>query len=365
MFQKIETEVYLEAKCATSSEQISWRRSYGDRGRDARDFINHGNKARSAVEKGSPTSLPVLLYYGAGRLWKQHRNIVTSGPKSQMEAYKYCLDPLSDQSSFERWFKRMTQASIQRRTGFSSLSVVESAITSCIPGARRFYFDIELDEAVVDLEEEGLVPFNSLSDGFRNMTALVADIAHRAFRLNPHLENNAAVLSEGIVLIDEIDLHLHPKWQRRVVDDFRRAFPKLQFIVTTHSPFILQSVKNDEVIDVNGDTTRGYLLTPELDTAGPRPSHAVENRSIEDIAESVMGIDIPQRSERFQEMYDTAQKYYALLKSESAATQGEKDALKSRLDELSAPFSENIAYHAFLEMKRVSSGITSLEEEQG
>jgi predicted ATP-binding protein involved in virulence len=364
VFREVEDEVYLEAKCLVSDQTIEWRRDFGDRGRKARDFIKHGSDMRAAVKKDHRTSLPVLLYYGSGRLWNTHRNIETSGPKSIIEAYKFCLDPLSDQKTFERWFKRMTQSSIQKRSEFPSLDVVERSIIACIPGAKRFYFDIELDETVVELEEEGLVPFNSLSDGFRNMVAMIADIAHRAFRLNPHFEYDAARLSKGVVLIDEVDLHLHPKWQRRVVKDLQKAFPNLQFIVTTHSPFILQSAQNDEVIDVSRDRDRKYIDDLNTDLIGPSPEDSVENKSIEDIAESVMGIEVPQRSARFQEMYEAAQKYYLLLKNETAESREEKDALKRRLDELSSPFSENVAYHAFLEMKRIGAGVTSPDEEE-
>ncbi len=59
---------------------------------------------------------------------------------------------------------------------------------------------------------------------------------------NPHLED--PLESEGIVMIDEIDLHLHPSWQKRVVGDLIRIFPNTQFILTTHSPYIIESINN-------------------------------------------------------------------------------------------------------------------------
>ena len=112
-----------------------------------------------------------------------------------------------------------------------------------IQGAKDFYYDTDADQIMIKLDKEGLVPFNYLSDGYRNMVAMVADIAHRASRLNPHFDSESAKKTQGIVLIDEIDLHLHPKWQRRVVDDLQEAFPNIQFVATTHSPFIIQSLK--------------------------------------------------------------------------------------------------------------------------
>ena len=84
---------------------------------------------------------------------------------------------------------------------------------------------------------------------------MVADIARRACLLNPHL--GGAVLEEtpGIVLIDELDLHLHPKWQRRIIGDLRRTFPKIQFIATTHSPQLIGQVKPDEILLLDAEET--------------------------------------------------------------------------------------------------------------
>lgn len=86
-----------------------------------------------------------------------------------------------------------------------------------------------------------------LSDGYRNMVAMVADIALRAATLNPQFGAEAARATSGLVLIDEIELHLHPKWQREVIPSLRRAFPKMQFIATTHSPQVVASVQRDQV----------------------------------------------------------------------------------------------------------------------
>lgn len=102
-------------------------------------------------------------------------------------------------------------------------------------------------DLVFEREGSGALPFATLSDGYRNMVALVADVAWRASVLNPHYGANAAAQSEGVVLIDEVDLHLHPRWQRKVLGDLRRTFPRLQFIVTTHSPQVIASARRDEL----------------------------------------------------------------------------------------------------------------------
>jgi len=82
---------------------------------------------------------------------------------------------------------------------------------------------------------------------------MVADIAFRMSLLNPQLKEKASLLTPGVVLIDELDLHLHPKWQWKIVEDLKRTFPKVQFIATTHAPIIISSCKNGEIINITGD----------------------------------------------------------------------------------------------------------------
>jgi predicted ATP-binding protein involved in virulence len=81
-----------------------------------------------------------------------------------------------------------------------------------------------------------------LSQGEKSLMALVGDIARRLAMLNPALENPLA--GDGIVLIDEVDLHLHPSWQRRLCERLTETFPNCQFVLTTHSPLVISDCKN-------------------------------------------------------------------------------------------------------------------------
>ena len=358
-------EVFLEAEALVEGQSLSWRRDLGDRGARARDFIEAGRRHRDLVEAGEDIDLPLMLYYGSGRLWRQHRDVPPDKPGSRLVAYRFALDPLSDHKAFERWFKRLTYASLQERSENPALRAIERAVTMCIPDARSFRFDVGEDRIVLEFEDGECLPFDSLSDGFRNMAAMVADIAHRSVRLNPHFGVDAIARTSGVVLVDEIDLHLHPRWQRRVVDDLKAAFPRLQFIATTHSPFILQSLEPGEVIDLDADASPDAILGAPGNVAAPGPARDYSNRSIEDIVEDVMKVEVPQRSHRYQQMYDAAKEYYALLQRGREANDGELERIKRKLDELSAPFSDNVAYHAFLEMERIAAGLgdSSKQEE--
>ena len=171
------------------------------------------------------------------------------------------------------------------------------------------------------------------------MAALAADIAMRCSQLNPHLNERASVETPGVVLIDELDLHLHPRWQRGVVEDLIETFPRLQFIATSHSPFIIQSVSEGGVINL--DQGDDVPETPEI-------------QSIEDVAENIMGVDLPQQSQRFQKMVAAAEEYYRLIESGSTEDDLEVKALREQLDELEEPFADNPAYIAFLRLQRTA-----------
>jgi predicted ATP-binding protein involved in virulence len=175
-----------------------------------------------------------------------------------------------------------------------------------------------------------------LSDGERSFLAVIGDLVRRLSLANPKLKN--PLLGAGVVLIDELELHLHPRWQREVRDKLRRTFPNIQFIATTHSPFVIQSLKPGELINLDPEEFGEY-----------------SNQSIEDITETVMGVDLPQKSERYKQMMAAAGEYFRLLKRPKAGAREIEMALQ-RLNELSAPFSDDPAFQALLKLERETEG---------
>ena len=325
-------------------------------------YFTWAEQSRDRMRRGEDVNLPLLAYYGAGRLWNVHRNIPLEKPDSASAGYHHCLNPKSDHYLFEKWFKQQETVAVQRRRKIPALELVRKAVRQGIPGATEFFYDFAFDCPMIRMED-GLQSFDRLSDGYRNMVAMIADIAHRAARLNPHLGKETLEKVEGIVLIDEIDLHLHPKWQRTVTHDLRKIFPGIQFIATTHSPFIIQSLQPGEVLDLSAV---GALFKPDpvyKHIAEPGPGSPYSHRSIEDIVEEVMGVPIPQRSFRHQRMYEAACEYFQLLEQGQVADPELKLQLKLRLDELSAPFSDDMAYVAYLEMKRAVAGLANQQGE--
>ena len=145
-------------------------------------------------------------------------------------------------------------------------SVLEVAV-GATPGVNNAWYDPVARSPMVRFEDGHVVPWSELSDGYHMFIALVADIARRAVMLNEIDGTEAPARVEGVVLIDELDLHLHPRWQREALPSLRRAFPRLQFIITTHSPQILSSAENCQVRRlVNGRLQEDHVFVEGRDT---------------------------------------------------------------------------------------------------
>ncbi|WP_064024899.1 AAA family ATPase [Methylomonas koyamae] len=329
-----------------NNEKIWWART-----KDSKTTRKHAKNITELVNKlaREKTSLntlfPVIAYYSTGRLWKllKETDKQTQSPTSRFDGYRDCLNPASDQKRFFRWFKTQEIAALQKQEYRHALEAVREAIVRMIPDAQAAWWDVDWDELRIQIttdERTQTIPFHLLSDGYRNMIGMVADIAYRMATLNPQLEADVIKQTEGIVLIDEIDLHLHPKWQREVVGRLLTTFPKVQFVASSHSPFIIQSLYGRE-----------DCLLWDLEKACPVN---IESESIEDIAEDQQHVDMPQKSKRYLDMMAAAEAYYRRLHQVNDETDQELLQLRSRFDELSIPFSDDPAFAAQLKFERDS-----------
>lgn len=219
-----------------------------------------------------PQILPVFGYYGTGRLWNEKR--LTEGKKGTTEktneqirtfAYRDCLDPASSFKQFQDWFtsaylKVMEYQIKQLEDGATFIEVpnelrrpvkvVQDAVNEVLKpvGWQHLQYSEKYDKSLVLKHPiHGVMKIAQLSDGIKNMLAMIADIAYRCVLLNGHLQDQAAKQSPGVVMIDEVDMHLHPQWQQTVIKSLRDAFPEIQFIVTTHSPQVLSTVPSESI----------------------------------------------------------------------------------------------------------------------
>ncbi len=208
--------------------------------------------------------LPVLAYYGTSRLWRDNTptsEAIDNAEFSRTYGYRDSLDPASNYKQFSKWYTRIFRSyreeqirNLERgRSSFEvkdeflnpvkAVQIAVNAVLESRTGWRNLAYSSEFADLVLEHPAHGTLKVSQLSDGIRNSVGLAADIAYRCIKLNPHLGIAAPRECTGVVLIDEIDMHLHPEWQQTVVPDLLGAFPNIQFIVTTHSPQVITSVE--------------------------------------------------------------------------------------------------------------------------
>ncbi len=220
--------------------------------------------------------LPVFVYYGTGR-GKFHVPERKRGFQQAFErwdCYKSAIYPDTDFKRFFEWFDLMEDEERRERELRRDFEY-RSPILECVRGALseivdsytnprilirplRFVMDrVDSDGTQYELRIE------QLSEGYKIVIATVADLAARMAGANPQMSNPLS--AKGIVLIDEVDLHLHPKWQRTILRDLNRVFPNIQFIVSTHSPIIVVGAAEiAQVVNLNAVLSEGDELLPSV-----------------------------------------------------------------------------------------------------
>lgn len=155
---------------------------------------------------------------------------------------------------------------------------------------RKFNQYTSIPSSLVITKDGNDLNLRQLSDGERLSLGMVADIAHRLVIANPKLED--PLQGQGVVLIDEVELHLHPAWQRRIVPALEKTFPGIQFIMTTHSPQVLSRVGREQV----------FVLERFEVVEAPFTFGRDANTLLED------AFDVPERpeeaKEEFRKLYD-------------------------------------------------------------
>ena len=261
--------VVVQATGQIGQNNVIWARQIREGGKNttntsAKEALAIVKGIYQKVAAGEKVICPVLAYYGAGRAWlpsneRIPRESKTNGPARRWAAFYDCLNERIRPAELRKWFHRETTAAGNRggrmRPGFE---VMRRAVLGCVPDADAMWFDSDRDQIVLSIGGDAQ-PFDNLSAGQRMMLALVADIAIKAVTQNAHLlppdelgpedEPLSRLLTQtpGVVLIDELEVHLHPKWQRRVASDLKRTFPAIQFVCTSHSPQIIGELLPEEI----------------------------------------------------------------------------------------------------------------------
>lgn len=185
----------------------------------------------------------------------------------------------SNEKLMLNWFQTQTLKSLQlqQKTGVLEkpvlLKTVEKAICRSyerISGARNIsiFFDLDTHRLVLEFEKaDGKAQkfaMDEMSDGYKNTLSMIGDIAYRMAVLNPTLGDMVLEKTPGIVLIDEVDLHLHPQWQQTILSDLHVIFPNVQFIVSSHAPAVINSVPRNQIRILDN----GEIYLPAAQTYG-------------------------------------------------------------------------------------------------
>jgi predicted ATP-binding protein involved in virulence len=298
------------------------------------------------MEEGSTEaviSLPCVSYYKTSRLFELNKDgeppidVLNASDLMRNEGYRGSFDAAISFRRLRSWLDRQARIEYEEGKETPVSFVVRQAMAAMLEGVKDVRFLSRFLDAVVTFENGERRTLQQLSDGQRNLLALVGDIAMRMARLNPHLGEKVLEETEGVVLIDELDLHLHPEWQRDVVNNLKKTFPKIQFFVTTHSPFIIQSLSEGEHIPLDG-----------------QPVAMPGRYGIEEISRSLMGVERPDVGERYQSQVEAAKDYLKLIDEAAQAPAERLEEYKRLLAERQIPLAENPAYQAFLELKRAA-----------
>lgn len=255
---------------------IEWTRSLNSNSgkttvKDAKQLIEVAEGMQNQVMAGdTQVVFPILSYYGTGRLYaqkKEKRDLKTLQRFNRQVGYLDCMAAESNEKMMLNWFEKMTLKSLQMQQrdgiigGISQLRTVEAAVCACfrrISKAEQASLSFDLDTHRIMVEytdaakEKCRFALNEMSDGYKNTLSMIGDIAYRMAVLNPQLGERILEETSGIVMIDEIDLHLHPEWQQTILQDLQSIFPKVQFLVTSHAPAVINSVKREHVRILDG-----------------------------------------------------------------------------------------------------------------
>ena len=210
--------------------------------------------------------LPLISYQGAARHWISARSDAYEKKRKQLHdrrcGYLGCLDRTANLMSIYEWCKQMEWNSVKMKRVPENYKVFGNIISNFM----RYMNDGTVSEVFFHMNEEKLLyvengdlkEIEDLSAGYQSVLNLIIDLAYRIAILNPDAGADIQQI-EGIVLIDEIDSNLHPKWQWRIVEALTETLPNVQFIAATHSPIIVSSCKNANIISINDDRKVQYI----------------------------------------------------------------------------------------------------------
>lgn len=314
-------------KWATKYDEINERPRYGLK--ELKQWL-----AKTALKAwDAHVDLPIMAFYDTERVVRG----LAKGrgrAKSAISRFAALEGALSARTSFRElfeWFYMKENEELRKQRErhdfdfrLKELSAVREAISSMIDNVDEPHVELRPLRFVVSekLDSESIEQrtLDQLSGGCQAVLALAGDLAWRMVQGNPHRET--PLDSEAVVLIDEVELHLHPSWQQRILGDLHRTFPNAQFIVSTHSPQVLTTVEPNRIVNLHRDGDRIVAGTPAAATYGAEAG---------DVLSVVMGVNERPPENEFTKGLD---QYRRLIRKGQWESK-EALALRKSLDEMS------------------------------
>ena len=325
--------IELNIKTICAGHPILFNVEYLDTNREFKTILSRGLRQTVTNVYGDPNraddQAPLAVFYSTDRAsYKIPRTLSEVYYDEQKMAYNQALQRrLID---YKDLMFRYQYANTENTSfGPHVIAAINSAITQFMSDFGDLRVETNPSLRLVINKGAKVIDIKQLSDGERSFVALISDLGRRLALANPELEN--PLLGAGVVLIDEIELHLHPKWQLELLENLRTIFPNIQFIVTTHSAYIIQTAREGELISLDGEVT--------VDPYG---------KSLEEVSKYVMDVENSEYSPRIKEMKQTAERYLELAASLKDKVGEEKEEIEKELNTLLEPFTDDVAYTALL-----------------
>ena len=266
---RYDTPVEIAGILKTGDLSFQWKRIRTDENRNAGTKMEDDGIVKWMQRNSNEpdTLLPLLCFQSDARVWQMHRGDFGKELKKKLNdrrcGYIGCLDYSLDIKGIQAWCLKMELNAFQKKheireyEAFKKIVSVFMKRISQLTSIPKISYSTQLEQLVYQ-EGETVLPISDLSAGYQSLLWMVMNLAYRLALLNPEKAENLGDTA-GIVLIDEIDMHLHPKWQWNIVNALEETFPNIQFILATHSPIVISSCKNEQLIMIAEDQEIIYL----------------------------------------------------------------------------------------------------------
>ncbi len=252
-----DAEIAVTVQLQESGELVHWN-LYGAKSKltkggktDLTQLMQLVRDCIAKQEEGSLKAVPVLAHYKVDRsVVEVPLRVRDLQSDNIFEVYKTSFKNNTGFRSFFSWYRSREDLENERMRFAGGdedrqLAAVRYAFSKFFPG----YSNLHVQRAPMSMvltKGDKQLKLTQLSDGELCYLALISDISRKLVIANPHAET--PLHGHGIVLIDEVELHLHPQWQKEVLDKLRSVFPNVQFFITTHSPLVVSNISTDQMV---------------------------------------------------------------------------------------------------------------------